>query len=377
MYITQQLAQQIVDRTMAILSFNINVMDQEGRIIGSGDKSRINTKHEVACEVIRRKETIEIESSDTTKWSGVKEGINLPIVFKNEVVGVVGITGIPDHVKGYGQLVKMTAEMIMEQSYLQKQLQLDKRLKEEVIHQLLVGKDLDDHLLLEKANMLGIDLSIPRVIVIVKSDMKKMRTSYILEQQLSKVIDEQDLLIRTYSGEIIILKRISLRNDHWDYESTLKSIRVWMSQLTMVDKSIKMAIGQHYPTYKRLNNSYKTAKETLKVGQAMNPAKGIFFYHEYSFYVLINELTTTSENNPFFDSLIKLKQQDTGGELQKTLNIYINENGKVNNVASKLHIHRNSLQYRLEKIKDITGKDPRVLKDLFEIYLSMIIDQLC
>ena len=42
------LAQDIVDRTMAILPHNVNVMDSQGLILGSGEPERINTRHEGA-----------------------------------------------------------------------------------------------------------------------------------------------------------------------------------------------------------------------------------------------------------------------------------------------------------------------------------------
>ncbi|MFP3498572.1 sugar diacid recognition domain-containing protein, partial [Pseudomonas sp. SIMBA_059] len=40
------LAQDIVDRAMAILPCNVNVMDSQGLILGSGEPERINTRHE-------------------------------------------------------------------------------------------------------------------------------------------------------------------------------------------------------------------------------------------------------------------------------------------------------------------------------------------
>lgn len=46
------LAQHIVDRAMAILPHNINVMDAQGMIIGSGDPSRLHTRHEGAQLVL-------------------------------------------------------------------------------------------------------------------------------------------------------------------------------------------------------------------------------------------------------------------------------------------------------------------------------------
>ena len=44
------LAQLIVDRAMAILPHNINVMDAQGMIIGSGDPSRLPAWRQTWCE---------------------------------------------------------------------------------------------------------------------------------------------------------------------------------------------------------------------------------------------------------------------------------------------------------------------------------------
>ena len=46
------LAQDIVDRAMAILPYNVNVMDSQGLILGSGEPERINTRHEGAQLVL-------------------------------------------------------------------------------------------------------------------------------------------------------------------------------------------------------------------------------------------------------------------------------------------------------------------------------------
>lgn len=43
-------------------------------------------------------------------------------------------------------------------------------------------------------------------------------------------------------------------------------------------------------------------------------------------------------------------------ELIQTIQAYIEENGDIGNVANRLNIHRNTLNYRLEKIKKLTGK---------------------
>jgi carbohydrate diacid regulator len=47
----------------------------------------------------------------------------------------------------------------------------------------------------------------------------------------------------------------------------------------------------------------------------------------------------------------------------------------MNKVAGRLFIHRNTLRYRLERIAELTNKDPRKVKDLLELYLSILQNQ--
>lgn len=63
--------------------------------------------------------------------------MNLPIFFNGEIVGVVGLTGLPEQIRNYGELVRMAAEMIFQEMILIEEIQWDERLKEELVHQLL------------------------------------------------------------------------------------------------------------------------------------------------------------------------------------------------------------------------------------------------
>src|SRR5690625_7123542 len=80
--LTKEIAQDIVDQTMNILSYNINVMDRRGVIIGSGDQSRIGEMHEGAMNAIVKKRRVDIAVDQMKNLAGTKPGINLPIIFE-------------------------------------------------------------------------------------------------------------------------------------------------------------------------------------------------------------------------------------------------------------------------------------------------------
>ncbi|KZL93640.1 sugar diacid recognition domain-containing protein [Clostridium magnum] len=116
--LSSELAKGIVDRTMGVVSHNINIMNEQGTIIASGDKSRIGNIHEGAIIALQRKSEFIVDENESEKLKGVLPGINLVIEFKNRVVGVIGVTGRPEEVSQYGKLIKSTAEMIIEQEHI-------------------------------------------------------------------------------------------------------------------------------------------------------------------------------------------------------------------------------------------------------------------
>ena len=62
--------------------------------------------------------------------------------------------------------------------------------------------------------------------------------------------------------------------------------------------------------------------------------------------------------------------------LVQTLEVFFKESGNQAEVINKLYIHRNTLKYRLDRIQEITGKNPRVFEDLFYLYTAYILHKL-
>ncbi len=120
--LTDELAENIVSKIMETVNNNINVMNKKGIIIASGNKSRIGTIHEGALIAIQRKSEVNIDEKQSKNLKGTYPGVNLPIEFQNRIVGVIGITGNPLEVLCYSKLIKMTAELMIEQAYVMSEL---------------------------------------------------------------------------------------------------------------------------------------------------------------------------------------------------------------------------------------------------------------
>ena len=60
-----------------------------------------------------------------------------------------------------------------------------------------------------------------------------------------------------------------------------------------------------------------------------------------------------------------------GGELMRSLEAFIEENGQWERAAKRLYCHRHTLRYRIRKVEDLTGRDLSTARDRIEFWLAL------
>ncbi|TYO69667.1 CdaR family transcriptional regulator [Rossellomorea marisflavi] len=343
-FMTRELAQEIVNRTMAILDWNINVMNEEGIIIGSGDANRIGDVHEGAILVLRHKKKIEVRE----EREGMKPGINFPIFFNEQIVGVVGITGDPREVQAFAELIKMSAELVLEQSFLLEQFQWKQRIQNDLVNQLITGTG--GAAVVEKAGSLGINLDLPRVALVLEGGTEPDEQN--LLRSIEFELDKGDVLGVTPSNEIILFKVVG---------KGLKIPRRF--------RPGPVGVGGVTESSRDWRNSYEQGKLALAIGRRMRPGLPVYSYEEYRIEALLLRMIEQDPDIERFSYYLPLLEHAEGVE---TLDAYLQENGELNRTAERLFIHRNTLRYRLDKIFQWTGKDPRKIRDLMELYVAKL-----
>jgi carbohydrate diacid regulator len=156
------LAQDIVDRAMAILPYNVNVMDNQGLILGSGEPERVNTRHEGAQLVLANGRVVEIDAQTAIHLKGVQPGFNLPLMLDQRLIGVLGITGEPEQLRTYAALVRMTAEMLVGQRNQQAEQQWRRQRCDDLLALLLSDAGSSPRLI-DEAQQLGLKPHMTRV----------------------------------------------------------------------------------------------------------------------------------------------------------------------------------------------------------------------
>lgn len=368
------IAQQIVAHTMSIIGSNINIMNAKGIIIASGDANRIGEPHDGALLALAQNRIVEIQ--ENSNLLGVKPGINLPLTVENEVVGVIGLTGDPSKLQEFGKLVCMTAEMMLQQAQLFNMLAQNERLKEELILDLIHSERISPSQY-EWAQRLGVDLTMPRVVCIIEVDESTLSIEEVRNElqnlQILLKNPERDNLVAILSlTELVILKPALNARGKWDLDDHMERVKILLSRMDEHSKlHVRITLGNYFPDNENnISLSYHTAKTALAIGKERLPEKRVFNYQELMLPVLLNQLKDSWQKKELERTLHKLKAADKNGLLHRTLNAWFEHNMHTLATAEALHVHRNTLEYRLNKIAELTGLDLSRTDNRFLLYIA-------
>jgi purine catabolism regulator len=105
---------------------------------------------------------------------------------------------------------------------------------------------------------------------------------------------------------------------------------------------------------------YREARQALMIGRRLFATQPVTYFGELGIYRLLFHLHGSEDARAFYDevlgALIKYDRR-TDNELVETLEAYFACNGNLSEAARRLHLHRNSLLYRLERIQEVLHTD--------------------
>lgn len=355
-----ELAQDIVARAMAILPYNVNVMDRRGLILASGEPSRIDTRHEGAQLVLSNARVVAIDAQAAACLKGVQPGINLPLFFDRQLIGVLGITGDPEQVRLYGELLRMTAEMLVAQRHQQGEHRW-RRQRSDDLMALLLEEGGDAPRLLDEARLLGLKPQLAR-------------TPWLFE------------LAEGQSTERLGDWLQGRHPDSWCVSPSAGSL-LWCqpgaslnepAQTQLLERLaaqgwpvLRVAVGELAESVEGMRHGYRRVRDLLAYGRAIHPGQQLLGLSRYRLPALLWHYRDDEAVRELLDPLQRLCARDAGGQLLGTLRSWCEHRGHSQACADALGVHRNSLRYRLARIAELSGVDPLCLDGLLSLYLGL------
>lgn len=352
------LAQKFIDKTARFFEYNINIMNEKGIIIASKDASRVGDFHEVAYGMLNGT-LVSGVVKENQKFLGTKPGVNLFIDYKNKHVGVICVTGNPDTVKVFAEMIKTFMEAMLEYELHMEGERRRKDKTEQFIHYLLFEENVDMAVANAMADELGLSKDVLRICIIIKFN-QAYHTQKIMEAlTAAEGYSIQDFMTITRNDDIIIFKSIKGK-----FPDVLKDYRY------IIEEYIE-------DFYKRIEPNFKREQFSLYIGSLQNKISqykasyihaqeislqikthhGIYFFNDYilNYYRSLVTIKTYDDIFNVYDSLF---EEDEKALIIQTVDVLSRNNYNVVNSAKELYIHRNTLLFRLNKIKDMLNIDP-------------------
>ena len=195
-----------------------------------------------------------------------------------------------------------------------------------------------------------------RVVFLIKFHSKSDVLSFDMVQNIFPD-KNKDYVISTGEQDIVLVKEVKPNTDIREIEKTAKSIVDTLNSEFYAKVSI--GIGTVVDNIKDLARSYKEAQVAIEVGKVFDTEKNIISYENLGIGRLIYQLPTTL-CEMFLQEVFKNGSLDSlDRETLMTIQCFFENNLNVSETSRKLFVHRNTLVYRLEKIRKLTGLDLR------------------
>lgn len=221
-----------------------------------------------------------------------------------------------------------------------------------------------------KARELRFSADVSRVCMIIKILSKSDASAFEVVQGLFPD-KTKDFVININETDIALVKEIKLDTETKDIEKLAASIADTLAGEYYIRSVV--GIGTSVNGIRELARSFKEAQVAIEVGKVFDTEKSIITYDHLGIARLVYQLPTTLceafLKEVFKKGSVEAMDQETLFTIQKFFENSLN----VSETSRKLFVHRNTLVYRLEKIKKVTGLDLREFEDAIVFKVALMV----
>ncbi len=221
-----------------------------------------------------------------------------------------------------------------------------------------------------KARELRFNLEASHAVLLIRTITKNDVSVYDVIQNLFP--DKQkDFIVNISDQEIALVKEVKKNTDPGDLEKLARSIVDTLSSEFYTHSLV--GIGTIIDGIRDLARSFKESQVALEVGKVFDTEKAIVSYENLGIARLIYQLPTTLCDTFLREVFKRGSIESLDQETLFTIQKFFENNLNVSETSRKLFVHRNTLVYRLEKIKKLTGLDLREFEDAIVFKIALMV----
>ena len=336
---SNRLFQTIINQMKDVVGRNIGVIDENGIIIASSEFSKIGESRQRIREELPYSSDSMVYEGYTYRFVNVAEKTD----------SIVFVEGDDSHAEKTCHLIAISLGNI-------KNLYDEKYDKSSFVKNIILDNILPSDIYV-KSNELHFNGEESRAVIVIKfQGTTSSSAPYEVIQNL--VTDKtKDYVISISEQDIVIVKEVDPATETEDLEKYAHEIL----RAASAECSAKLIIGisSVVNNLKDLARAYKEAKVSLEVGKVFDIEKPIMSYEHLGIGRLVYQLPSTLCEMFLQEVFRKGSLDSLDRETLMTVQSFFENNLNVSETSRKLFVHRNTLVYRLEKIRKLTGLDLR------------------
>ena len=332
----------------------VGVIDSEGTVVACNELTCIGEKWAGAVEVINGSD------AETVRYSG------------NTFKPLAGWSSQFDYAafaRGEDELAQMVCAMAAvalngAKAYYEEKHDKATFVKNIISDNILLGD------IYVRAKELHFVSEVPRAVFLVRQVGSTDMAAMDVVQSLFP--DKQvDFVLSTSETDITLIKQLPDGTDGKEIYKIAKQVEEALEG--ELNLKVIIGIGTVVGHIRELARAYKEAQVAIEVGKVFDTEKSIINYENLGIGRLIYQLPTTL-CEMFLQEVFKKNPIDSlDQETLFTINKFFENNLNVSETARKLFVHRNTLVYRLEKIKKLTGLDLREFDDAITFKVALMV----
>ena len=182
---------------------------------------------------------------------------------------------------------------------------------------------------------------------------------------------QTDYVLSVNDNDVVVIKQLGEGTEGKQLDKIGQQIQEGLTRELELD--VVVGIGNVAGSIRDLARSYKEAQLAIEVGKVFETEQTVVNYDNLGIGRLIYQLPTTL-CEMFLQEVFKKNPIDAlDQETLFTINKFFENNLNVSETARKLFVHRNTLVYRLEKIKKLTGLDLREFDDAITFKVALMV----
>jgi len=291
---------------------------------------------------------------------GEPDALVVPLRLRGMPAGYLGLAGAADVSDLDREIADRAArvlgiELAKQRAVTEAQL----RLQGDFLDDVLSGRYPSEEAMLARAKWVGHNLALPHVVLALAvdepagSESRRLQAADLVRTELLRIAP--DALLREQQGTLALALPRAAAPDREQSVALAEGLREQLAS-RVAPAAVTIGVGRAHLGVAGIGQAYREAEQALAVARALQGGSRTVHFEELGVQRLLFQLRENPELASFYDDVLgRLQAHDErqGADLVNTLEAFFECHGNHVRTAQRLHLHRNTLLYRLERARQI------------------------